>query len=95
MAVTYGASEISEGVNELILAARGNTTAQAYNPLRDSLFRGNQGAYDLYGEIGLAGSTGFITLAPALDTRSRPTSSTATAAETNAGSTAAEGEKVM
>ena len=91
MAVTYGTSEIAEGINELILAAQGNTTAQAYNPLRDSLFRGNQGAYDLYGDIGLAGSMGFIALAPLLDTSSRPTPSTATAAETNAGSTAAEG----
>ncbi|MDD3361668.1 MAG: T7SS effector LXG polymorphic toxin [Hespellia sp.] len=48
----YGASNIYEGGDAYHLADAGKLTSVARNPIRDSVFGGNQTAYDVWGNIG-------------------------------------------
>ena len=55
-AIVYGSSMFMEGVDEISLAQQGDTVTKAFNPIRDTIFDGNQGDYDLFGAISTAGS---------------------------------------
>ena len=55
-AIVYGSSMFMEGVDEISLAQQGDTVTKAFNPIRDTIFDGDQGDYDLFGAISTAGS---------------------------------------
>ncbi|MBE6052876.1 MAG: hypothetical protein E7212_03025 [Clostridium sartagoforme] len=50
----YGASNIYEGYKDIDYALMGDLNSVAINPIRDTVFMGNQGAYDLWGNINMA-----------------------------------------
>ena len=74
-ALFYGASMAAEGWNDIQLARQGDTVTVAFNPVRDTVFDGNQGVYDLIGFISMLGSMGVVYSYPELYGRSNPTSS--------------------
>ena len=49
--IGYGASNMIEAEQDIIYGAMGNYSAVAFNPLRDTLFMGNQKAYDTFGTV--------------------------------------------
>ena len=49
--IGYGASNMIEAGQDIIYGAMGNYSAVAFNPLRDTLFMGNQKAYDTFGTV--------------------------------------------
>ena len=51
MGTMYGLSEVSEGVEDTIYGYYGDITSVAVNPIRDTIFMGNQGVYDAWGNI--------------------------------------------
>ena len=68
--VTHGGSNMAQGINEIQLGRAGDPFTVASNPIRDSLFCGNQTAWDTFGLasnicgiIGSAGATGWAAAA--------------------------------
>lgn len=62
----YGASQMDEAENSYDLALKGDITTKAFNPLRDTLFFGNQKAYDFVGNgFILASTVTSVAVAPA------------------------------
>lgn len=51
--VAYGASELAEGGQHLYYGLNGDPYTSAFNPLRDTLFMGNQEAYSLWGNLNM------------------------------------------
>ncbi|QFJ54668.1 GH-E family nuclease [Pseudobutyrivibrio xylanivorans] len=45
----YGASNIAEGVDDVYYGMNGDLSSYAYNPIRDTVFMGNQQLYDFWG----------------------------------------------
>ena len=52
--MAYGASNIAEGKQDIYYASIGDLNSVAINPIRDTVFMGNQGAYDLWGTLNMA-----------------------------------------
>ena len=50
----YGISNIVEGGLDVHYASIGDLNSVAINPIRDKVFMGNQGAYDLWGNLNMA-----------------------------------------
>lgn len=50
-------ARMDEAENSYYLALKGDITTKAFNPLRDTLFLGNQEVYDFVGVTFVAGST--------------------------------------
>lgn len=50
----YGVSNIQEGKEDIYYASIGDLNSVAINPIRDTVFMGNQGAYNLWGNINMA-----------------------------------------
>ncbi|GAB2025982.1 hypothetical protein OfM1_20550 [Lactovum odontotermitis] len=59
---SYGASNIFEG-SQIMVSGKG----KAFNPLRDTLFGGNQGAYDIFGNVSMLASGSVIPVSAALN----------------------------
>ena len=55
-AISYNGAELYEGVDSYLLASSGDPYTQATNPLRDTIFFGNDTAYDIFG---FTANTGF------------------------------------
>ena len=55
-AISYNGSELYEGVDSYLLASSGDPYTQATNPLRDTIFFGNDTAYNIFG---FTANTGF------------------------------------
>lgn len=53
----YGASQTYEGIQEMEYGFMGDATTVAINPIRDTLFFGDQEAYDTYGKINIIACT--------------------------------------
>lgn len=49
----YGVSNMVEGGQDVYYASIGNLSSVAINPIRDTVFVGNQGAYDLWGNLNM------------------------------------------
>lgn len=62
-AVAYGAAEITEGMQDMYYGAAGNLDSKAFNPLRDTVFQGNQTAYEAFGLVTTVASAGASQLA--------------------------------
>ncbi|MCL2427549.1 MAG: hypothetical protein FWD05_14580, partial [Oscillospiraceae bacterium] len=60
-AIAYGASEMREGQHNVALGMAGDPFTSAFNPLRDTIFMGNQQAYDIFGMVAVA-STAVVSL---------------------------------
>ncbi|MEY8462306.1 hypothetical protein [Streptococcus merionis] len=45
----YGASKMDEAIDSYNLASKGDITTKAFNPVRDTIFFGNQEVYDFVG----------------------------------------------
>lgn len=52
-AAAYGVSNIAEGAQDYYYGNIGNLSAEAWNPIRDTVFCGNQGLYDAWGGLSL------------------------------------------
>ncbi len=50
----YGVSNISEGRKERQYGYIGDLDSKAFNPIRDTIFVGNQGVYDAWGSLNMA-----------------------------------------
>lgn len=50
----WGASEIYEGKKEVEYGSMGDPYTTSFNPIRDTIFIGNQQAYDIWGALNLA-----------------------------------------
>lgn len=68
--VTHGGSNMAQGINEIQLGRAGDPFTVASNPIRDSLFCGNQTAWDIFGMasgvlalVGSAGASGMVSAA--------------------------------
>jgi|GEM_PF-1697233 len=59
--LAYGLSEIVQGGQDIYYGAKGDITTKSINPLRDTVFQGNQDAYNLFGTITMIGTT-LVTL---------------------------------
>ncbi len=51
--MAYGASNVIEGGQDVYYGAKGDLNSAAFNPIRDTVFMGNQGAYDLWGNLNM------------------------------------------
>ena len=49
--IAYGASNMAQSVQDIYYGATGDAHTAAFNPLRDTLFCGNQEAYDIFGTV--------------------------------------------
>lgn len=49
----YGVSNIIEGTEDVYYASIGDLDSKAVNPIRDTVFMGNQGAYDVWGSLSM------------------------------------------
>lgn len=49
----YGVSEIAEGSQHVYYGLRGDPYTSAFNPIRDTVFMGNQDAYSLWGNLNM------------------------------------------
>lgn len=58
-AMAYGASNLAEAGQEIYYGMNGDAKTKAFNPVRDTLFMGNQTAYDIWGSASTAMSLGF------------------------------------
>lgn len=52
-ATAYGVSKVAEGGQDYYYGSIGDVDTAAWNPIRDTVFAGNQGAYDAWGSISL------------------------------------------
>lgn len=50
-AVAYGAAEMYEGEQEMYYGSIGDPYSSSFNPIRDTIFGGNQEAYDIWGTV--------------------------------------------
>lgn len=50
-AIAYGAAEMYEGEQEMYYGSIGDPYTSSFNPIRDTIFGGNQAAYDTWGFI--------------------------------------------
>lgn len=50
-AFAYGASEVVEGSQNVYYGLVGDISSLAFNPLRDTVFGGEQASYDLFGQV--------------------------------------------
>jgi len=50
-AIAYGVSNMVEAGQDIVYGAMGDTYTVAWNPIRDTIFCGNQTAYDIWGGI--------------------------------------------
>lgn len=64
-AMAYGASNMVEAGHDIYYGMNGDATTRAFNPVRDTLFMGNQTAYDIWGSASTAMSLGFAFAGPA------------------------------
>jgi len=55
--MAYGWSEMSEAENSINLGLAGDGHTAAFNPIRDTIFQGNQEAYNIFGFTAVATST--------------------------------------
>ena len=51
--VMYGVSNITEGGQEVYYGATGDLESASWNPIRDTVFCGNQSAYDAWGNLNM------------------------------------------
>lgn len=51
MSTTYGLAEFHEGTQEFWYGSQGDVTTRSVNMVRDTIFQGNQEAYDCWGSI--------------------------------------------
>lgn len=51
--VAYGTSNMIEGGQDVYYGAVGDLSSTAINPIRDTVFMGNQGAYDIWGNLNM------------------------------------------
>ena len=58
-AMAYGASNLVEAGHDIYYGLNGDAATRAFNPVRDTLFMGNQTAYDIWGSASTAMSLGF------------------------------------
>ena len=49
--IAYGASNMAQSVQDIYYGANGDAHTAAFNPLRDTVFGGNQQAYDIFGTV--------------------------------------------
>ncbi|MBC1896207.1 T7SS effector LXG polymorphic toxin [Listeria booriae] len=49
--MAYGASNLVESSQDIYFGLNGDATTAAFNPLRDTVFMGNQGVYDAFGMV--------------------------------------------
>ncbi|CAM4250014.1 hypothetical protein HCA64_03125 [Listeria booriae] len=59
-AMAYGISEVHEGSENVDYGRAGDAHSFAWNPLRDTVFMGNQDAYNVFGTIAVTGSSIII-----------------------------------
>ena len=52
--MAYGASNIEEGKQDVYYGSIGDLSSVATNPIRDTVFMGNQGAYDVWGNLSMS-----------------------------------------
>ena len=52
--LVYGASKAFEGGEDIYYGSKGDLNSAAFNLIRDTVFMGNQGAYDLWGNLSMA-----------------------------------------
>ena len=50
-AMAYGASNLVEAGQDIYYGSIGDPYTVAFNPIRDTVFCGNQGLYDLWGGV--------------------------------------------
>lgn len=51
--MAYGFGNMVEGGNDIYYAQMGDLSSTAFNPIRDTVFMGNQGSYDLWGKLNM------------------------------------------
>ncbi len=51
--IAYGASNMIEGGQDLYYGMNGDITTAAFNPIRDTVFQGNQELYDFWGQANM------------------------------------------
>lgn len=59
-AFAYGASEVAEGSQNVYYGSVGDIESLAFNPLRDTVFGGDQASYDLFGQVATTASGLFM-----------------------------------
>lgn len=74
-AMAYGASEISEGMQNYVYGSIGDVTTAAWNPIRDTVFCGNQQLYDAWGSLSVTVSSLCIPVSGAVNSVAGATSS--------------------
>ena len=57
--ILYGASNLVEAGQDIYYGSIGDATTVAFNPIRDTVFAGNQELYDIWGEISVT-VAGFV-----------------------------------
>ncbi|MBC1523888.1 hypothetical protein HB884_06665 [Listeria booriae] len=64
--IAYGASNLVESSQDIYFGLHGAATTAAFNPLRDTVFMGNQGAYDAFGMVATTVAGACIPMGPAI-----------------------------
>ncbi|MBC1800275.1 T7SS effector LXG polymorphic toxin [Listeria booriae] len=64
--IAYGASNLVESAQDIYFGLHGDATTAAFNPLRDTVFMGNQGAYDAFGMVATTVAGACIPMGPAI-----------------------------
>ncbi|MBC2304261.1 T7SS effector LXG polymorphic toxin [Listeria booriae] len=64
--IAYGASNLVESSQDIYFGLHGDATTAAFNPLRDTVFMGNQGAYDAFGMVATTVAGACIPMGPAI-----------------------------
>ena len=54
--MAYGVSNYEEAKNSYLLGSAGDPYTSAFNPIRDTVFCGNQMAYDIFGQVSMTAS---------------------------------------
>jgi len=67
-ATAYGVSKVAEGGQDYYYGSIGDIETAAWNPIRDTVFAGNQGAYDAWGSISLTVASLCVPVGKAVNT---------------------------
>ena len=67
-AIAFGASETFEGSQEVTRGFMGDITTASFNPIRDTIFVGNQEAYSAWGTLSMTVAGIMIPMGSAVDT---------------------------
>lgn len=64
--MAYGVSNFEEAKNSYLLGSAGDPYTSAFNPIRDTVFCGNQLAYDIFGQVSMTASALVVPVGRAL-----------------------------